>query len=75
MCVRLPWCAGIHVVTTLESFRGRGLGTRMTLETMRWAKARGAATAILEATRAGEPVYRRLGFREYVRLDICLRAK
>lgn len=54
--------AGIYHVTTLPSFRGRGLGKALTLTVMQAAQNVGYATAILAATPSGFPLYQRLGF-------------
>ena len=54
------WIGTIWVAT---SWRGRGLGRRLTEATMDLATAGGARTQILVATDLGRPVYERLGFR------------
>jgi GNAT superfamily N-acetyltransferase len=61
--------AGIYQVTCLPEARGRGIGTAVTLAALREARRRGYATAILQASDLGDPVYRRLGFRDYGRLN------
>ncbi len=53
--------------------RNRGLGSRMTLEIMDCLRSRGCSTLLLIATKLGEPVYSKLGFRgtgEYVFLRV-----
>lgn len=59
--------AGVYSVATHPGFRRRGIATAMTLASLRAAAAFGARYAVLEATAAGYPLYRRLGFSECAR--------
>jgi GNAT superfamily N-acetyltransferase len=61
--------AGIYQVTCLPEARGRGIGTAVTVAALAEARRRGYAIAILQASDLGYPVYRRLGFRDYGRLN------
>lgn len=54
--------AGIHAVATVPAFRGRGVGTLVTLLPLLEARARGHRLGVLQASAMGEPVYRRIGF-------------
>jgi ribosomal protein S18 acetylase RimI-like enzyme len=54
--------AGVYFVATIPSARRRGLGAAVTLRGLEDAKQRGYALAILQASRMGEPVYRKMGF-------------
>lgn len=54
---------GIYHVATLPEFRRRGIGRSVTLAPLLTPRALGARAAILQATAAGESVYRQLGFR------------
>jgi GNAT superfamily N-acetyltransferase len=63
--------AGIQLVGTIPAARGRGLGGLCT----RWAVDAGlelgAVSSVLEASEAGEPLYRALGFIELSRYRWC----
>jgi ribosomal protein S18 acetylase RimI-like enzyme len=61
--------AGIYHVTTLRSYRGRGLGKALTLAAMQSAKSAGYAEAVLFATPSGYPIYQRLGFETVSTVD------
>lgn len=54
--------AGIYFVSTIQSARRRGLGAAVTLRGLEDAKQRGYAMAVLQASRMGESVYRKMGF-------------
>lgn len=55
---------GIYCVATRPSHRGKGLGAYVTAEPLRRARAEGWDTGILQASEAGYPIYRKLGFEE-----------
>jgi GNAT superfamily N-acetyltransferase len=59
--------AGVYWVGTTEPHRGRGLGEACTRAVGNAAFARGAPAVTLQATRQGEPIYRRMGYREITR--------
>ena len=59
--------AGIYWVGTLETHRRRGLGEACTRAVGNAAFARGAAAVVLQASRQGEPIYLRMGYREITR--------
>lgn len=59
--LRAPHSAGIYHVTTLPAYRGRGLGSALTLKAMHAARSDYSHT-ILFATPDGYPLYQRLGF-------------
>lgn len=64
--------AGIYWVGSVERHRRRGFGAAVTAHAVRAAAARNCRTAILQASKMGEPVYRRLGFEtvnQYLRFD------
>jgi GNAT superfamily N-acetyltransferase len=56
--------AGIYCVATIPEARGKGLGYAITREPLIAAKNEGYNIAVLEASRMGFPVYRRIGFRQ-----------
>ena len=58
---------GVYYVGTLEEARGRGLGELVTRAVTDQAFERGATAVGLQASPMGEPIYRRLGFRELYR--------
>ncbi|MDQ2966701.1 MAG: GNAT family N-acetyltransferase [Actinomycetota bacterium] len=55
---------GIFSVATPEEHRGRGYGAAITAQAVRDGFAAGADLAGLQSSPMGEPVYKRLGFRE-----------
>ncbi len=68
-----PQVGGLYWVGTREEGRGRGLGELCTRVTTDAAFERGAQVATLQASVMGEPIYRRLGYREIDRQRWFLR--
>lgn len=58
---------GIYWVGTIPSARGKGLAERCTRAAGNAAFERGARCVILQASAQGEPIYRRMGYREFTR--------
>lgn len=56
--------AGIYLVATALSARGRGLATELIRGLLIHARDRGCTAAVLQATTLGHGVYQRLGFRD-----------
>ena len=61
--------AGIYNVTCVPEARGQGVGAAITLAPLLEARSLGFRISILQASRLGYQVYRRLGFQEYGRLS------
>jgi GNAT superfamily N-acetyltransferase len=57
-------------VATPEAHRGRGLAARLMGVALTEAAARGLRTSTLQATRMGQPLYERLGYRTACRLQM-----
>jgi GNAT superfamily N-acetyltransferase len=56
--------AGIYLVATALSARGRGLATELMRGLLIHARDRGCTTVVLQATALGHGVYQRVGFRD-----------
>ncbi len=61
--------AGVYNVTCLPDARGRGIGAAVTRTPLLEARRQGYDLSILQASDLGYPVYRRLGFQDYGRLN------
>ena len=59
---------GVYGVATIPEARRKGFGTSMTLAALREGQSLGYGVGVLQATHLGEPVYRRMGFREMYRV-------
>ncbi len=59
--------AGLYWVGTLKNSRGKGLARACVQEATNEAFRRGASLVVLQASRFGEPLYRRMGFEEVTR--------
>lgn len=64
--------AGIFNVATLPDYRGKGIGTAITLAPLLDAKKNGYEIAWLESSEMGINLYKRIGFQEYCRLFRCI---
>jgi GNAT superfamily N-acetyltransferase len=74
--VLLEWAgvAGLYNVGTLPGFRGKGLGTFVSLAALEAGRADGYRWGVLQASAMGEPLYRSMGFEERSRFTFALRA-
>ncbi|MFL5827636.1 MAG: GNAT family N-acetyltransferase [Thermoleophilaceae bacterium] len=66
---------GIFAVATAGRARGRGLAGGLISRALLDAQERGCVTSSLQATRMGEPVYERLGYRALGRLGMWERRR
>ncbi len=64
--------AGIHMVTTLEEARGKGIGTTITFASLKEAKKLGYETAVLHSTEMALNMYKRMGFKEYYTIELFI---
>lgn len=62
--------ASVYWVATLPDARGRGLCRRLMLRALRDAREAGCDISTLQATKLGEPVYARLGYRTHGALQM-----
>jgi ribosomal protein S18 acetylase RimI-like enzyme len=66
---------GFYFVATDPQVRGRGLARRLTAVALADAQRRGLATASLQASALGQPVYERLGFAGDFRMQMYERRR
>jgi GNAT superfamily N-acetyltransferase len=64
--------AGIYNVTVLPEARFQGIGSAVTLAPLLAARRLGYRIGILQASKQGYPVYRRLGFQDMGKLSLYL---
>jgi predicted GNAT family acetyltransferase len=64
--------AGIYNVTCLPEARGQGVGSAVTLTPLLKAREMGYRIGILQASKQGYNVYRRLGFQDFGSLSVYL---
>lgn len=62
--------AGLYHVGTLSEARSKGIGGAMTLAPLGEARARGYQIGVLQSSRAGVGLYRRLGFTESFTIEL-----
>jgi GNAT superfamily N-acetyltransferase len=55
---------GVYFVVTHPDHRKKGYGSELTLAVLRDGRRTGYQTSVLQATSMGEPIYRRIGFKE-----------
>lgn len=64
--------AGIYNVTCIPEVRGQGIGSAITLAPLVEAREIGYRIGILQASKRGYSVYRRLGFQDFGNLSVYL---
>lgn len=64
--------AGIYNVTCIPEARGQGIGSAVTLAPLLEAREMGYRIAVLQASKRGYNVYRRLGFQDFGNLSLYL---
>jgi GNAT superfamily N-acetyltransferase len=64
--------AGIYNVTCIPEARGQGIGSAVTLAPLLKARQMGYRIGILQASKGGYNVYRRLGFQDFGKLSVHL---
>ena len=64
--------AGLYNVMTVPDAQRRGVGALMSVRPLELARARGYRLGILQASKQGYTLYRRLGFQDYCRIAIYL---
>jgi GNAT superfamily N-acetyltransferase len=62
--------AGVFFMATLPEAQGRGLATRLLRHALAEARERGCEISTLQATPWGEPVYERLGYSTFTRMQM-----
>ena len=62
--------AGVFFVATLPEARGRGLASRLLTAALVEARDRGCDISTLQATKIGEPVYARVGYRRFGAIEM-----
>lgn len=62
--------AGIYNIATLPEFRGRGVGSALTLTCLHYGYGKGFRVGVLQASSEGLPLYRGLGFVESCTIGI-----
>jgi len=61
--------AGIYCVSTLPEARGRGLGAALTLQPLLEAREWGFRIGVLQSSKMGFNIYKRLGFRHLCQIE------
>jgi GNAT superfamily N-acetyltransferase len=67
--------AGVFFVATLPEARGRGLASGLLAAAMVEARERGCEISTLQATKAGEPVYARIGYERFGAIEMWEKRK
>jgi len=65
--------AGVYGVATIPDARKKGLGAHATAEPLRIARKLGYRVGVLQASKLGHPVYRRIGFSDFGEIPLFVR--
>ena len=61
---------GLYMISTLNDFRSKGFGREITLKALYDASSKGVMQGVLQATRSGINMYRKIGFQEHGKFQI-----
>ena len=61
---------GIYMISTLNEYRNKGLGTAVTKQCINDAFKKGINNVVLHASPAGESIYKKMGFKKYCEFSI-----
>lgn len=61
--------AGLHMIGTLPKGRGKGIGKSMTEHLLMEAKENKSKTCVLNASKLGEPIYTKFGFKAHGEIE------
>ena len=62
--------AGLFCVSTVPNARGKGIGTAISLASLKEAHDRGYKVGVVHSSKMGYGVYRRIGFKDYCKIGI-----
>jgi len=65
-----PEATGIYFAATLPEYRGKGIGAALMGKMLEAAADKGNKLVVLHATKEGEPLYKKLGFRQYCEFEV-----
>jgi GNAT superfamily N-acetyltransferase len=65
--------AGIYDVSILPEARRQGIGAAMTIQALQDARQMGYRVGILQASQMGHQVYKRIGFKEYCKINLYIK--
>lgn len=70
MAIDHPDMVGLHWVATLTEYRNKGIGYAVSYQPLIDAQERNLSKALLFASKSGQPLYEKIGFREYALYNI-----
>lgn len=66
---------GLYFISTLKNQRGKGFGSKITRYAINQAIKNGQKYFVLHATKAGESIYKKIGFSEYMKIYLFASTK